>query len=94
MSMRQTKSAKPITKCLTRRANQRHINIIAAIIKPARGNRQRVFRFMQDNRSGKFQFVELVALHFLQFVDGSKIVFHVGQIGENPRGEIPSRVFS
>jgi hypothetical protein len=55
---------------LTRRPNQGHIAIIADIVKPAPGNRQRVFRFLQDSRSRKFQFVEFFSLHFLQFVDG------------------------
>jgi hypothetical protein len=72
MSMRRTKWPNQIKKRLTRRANQGHTDIIANIVKPAPGNRLRVFRSVQDNRSGKFQFVELVALHFLQFVDSSK----------------------
>jgi hypothetical protein len=29
--------------------------------------------FVDDIRSGKFQFVEFFSLHFPQFVDGSKI---------------------
>jgi hypothetical protein len=74
MSMRPNQDGQnQITLRLTRRANQGHIGIIAEIVKPAPGNRQRFFCSVQDNRSGKFQFVELVALHFPQFVDGSKM---------------------
>jgi len=60
-------------KLLTRRANQGYVDIIAEIVTPAPGNRPRVFRSVQDDRSEKFQFVELISLHFLQFVDISKI---------------------
>jgi hypothetical protein len=73
MISRRRRSAGEIIYRLTRRANQGQNDIIAEIETPAPGNRQRVFRSMQDNRSGKFQFVEFVSLHFPQFVDGSKM---------------------
>jgi len=59
---------------LTRRANQGHIDIIANIVKPAPGNRQRVFRFPPDDRPRQFQFVEAVSLHFSEFVDDPKTI--------------------
>jgi hypothetical protein len=70
----QTKLLQRITSRLTRRANQGHIDIIAEIVTPAPGNRQRFFLFTPDDWLKKFQSVKAVALHFLQFVDGSKII--------------------
>jgi hypothetical protein len=53
---------------LTRRANQGHIDIIANIVQPAPGNRQRVFHFVRSYRQRQFQVVEVVSLHFLLLV--------------------------
>jgi hypothetical protein len=49
---------------LTRRANQGHINIIADIVAPAPGNRQRAFYWRGRYRQRQFQIIELVSLHF------------------------------
>jgi len=61
-------------KLLTRRANQGYVDIIAEIVTPAPGNRQRVFCSVRDHRSEKFQFVELISLHFMQIFGLSEIV--------------------
>jgi hypothetical protein len=58
---------------LTRRANQGHIGIIADFVKPAPENGGGLF-ISQDNRPGRFQFIETVSSNFLQFVDHSKTV--------------------
>jgi hypothetical protein len=49
---------------LTRRANQGHIDIIADIVKPAPGNRQRTFYWRQRYPQRQFQMIEPVSLHF------------------------------
>jgi phosphopantothenate synthetase len=41
---------------LTRRANQRHIGIIADIVRPAPQNWQRAFHFSKDDRPKQFAF--------------------------------------
>jgi hypothetical protein len=70
---RRYRCAKPNNKALDASGKSgAMINIIAEIVTPAPGNRQRVFCSVQNSRSGKFQFVELISLHFLQFVDISK----------------------
>jgi hypothetical protein len=55
------------------------------------------FFISQDNRPKRFQFVKIVSSNFPQFVDGSKTVWHVGQITgitpssrklQSPHGEI------
>jgi len=53
---------------LTRRANQGHINIIADIVAPAPGNRQRAFHWRRRNPQRQFQIVEPVSLDFRSFV--------------------------
>jgi hypothetical protein len=65
---------------LTRRANQGDINIIADIVKPA-PETAAGFLFTPNDWLKKFQSVEAVSLHFLQFVDGSKIVDTSGKSG-------------
>jgi hypothetical protein len=57
---------------LTRRANQRHIIIIADIVRPAPGNRQRVFCLRRCNSQRQFQMIESILLHFPQFIDGGR----------------------
>ena len=49
---------------LTRRANQRHIVIIAGIVKLAPVNRLRVFSFVAMLLADKFQMFEPVPSHF------------------------------
>jgi hypothetical protein len=61
-------------KLLTRRANQRYVDIIAEIVTPAPGNRPRVFCSVRDDEPENFQFVELISLHFLQFFGFSEII--------------------
>jgi hypothetical protein len=51
-------------KHLTRRANQRHIVIIADIVKLAPVNRLRAFSFVEMLSAGKFQIIQPVSLHF------------------------------
>ena len=53
---------------MTRRANQGHINIIADIVAPAPGNRQRAFHWRRRNPQRQFQIVEPVSLDFRSFV--------------------------
>jgi len=48
----------------TRRANQRHIFIIADIVKLAPVNRPRAFFICSDATADKFQIIEPVSLHF------------------------------
>jgi hypothetical protein len=57
---------------LTRRANQGHIDIIADIVKPAPGNRQRAFHCARRYPQRQFQIIEPVSLHFQQFIDRRK----------------------
>jgi hypothetical protein len=57
---------------LTRRANQGHIDIIAAIVVPAPANRQRAFHWRRRNLQGQFQIIEPVSSHFPQFIDARK----------------------
>jgi hypothetical protein len=58
---------------LTRRANQGHISIIADIVDARTGNGGGLF-FSQNDRPGRFQFVEAVSSNFPQFVHRSKTV--------------------
>ncbi|MGH6713201.1 MAG: hypothetical protein ACREEK_30120 [Bradyrhizobium sp.] len=59
---------------LTRRANQGHIIIIADIVKLAPVNRPWAFSLAAMLSAGKFQTIEPVSSHFLQFVDGPKTI--------------------
>jgi hypothetical protein len=57
---------------LTRRANQGHIDIIADIVAPAPGNRERALHWRRRYPQRQFQMLEPVSLHFPQFIDPLK----------------------
>ncbi|MGQ7379003.1 hypothetical protein ACTGVF_11465, partial [Streptococcus suis] len=58
-------------KPLTRRANQGYVDIIAEIVTPAPGNRQRVFCSVPDDQSEK------VSVRRIDFIAFSAICRHI-----------------